>query len=139
GARAQRGVRARLDGGRPGARGGGGRDVPARHRDRARPAHVRRDAGVRGVCDRADRSVARARGARRERLARPLGRSRVGPPPPRRGIAWRKESPGYAAGVAHGSIDELEAALREADYLPDRGLATALYLALALEKPVLLE
>jgi MoxR-like ATPase len=41
--------------------------------------------------------------------------------------------------MAHGSIDELEAALREADYLPDRGLATALYLALALEKPVLLE
>jgi len=41
--------------------------------------------------------------------------------------------------VTHGSIDELEAALREADYLPDRGLATALYLALALEKPVLLE
>ncbi len=41
--------------------------------------------------------------------------------------------------MAHGSIDELEAALREADYLPDRGLATALYLSLALEKPVLLE
>jgi MoxR-like ATPase len=41
--------------------------------------------------------------------------------------------------VAPGSIDELEAALREADYLPDRGLATALYLSLALEKPVLLE
>jgi MoxR-like ATPase len=41
--------------------------------------------------------------------------------------------------MTHGSIDELEAALREADYLPDRGLATALYLALALEKPVLLE
>jgi MoxR-like ATPase len=37
------------------------------------------------------------------------------------------------------SIDDLEHALREADYLPDRGLATALYLALALEKPVLLE
>ena len=36
-------------------------------------------------------------------------------------------------------IDELEHALREADYLPDRGLATALYLSLALEKPVLLE
>jgi MoxR-like ATPase len=33
----------------------------------------------------------------------------------------------------------LETALREADYLPDRGLATALYLSLALEKPVLLE
>jgi MoxR-like ATPase len=41
--------------------------------------------------------------------------------------------------VAHGSIDEVEAALRAADYLPDRGLATALYLSLALEKPVLLE
>src|SRR5262245_62884043 len=37
------------------------------------------------------------------------------------------------------TIDELESALREADYLPDRGLATALFLALALEKPVLLE
>ena len=37
------------------------------------------------------------------------------------------------------TIDELETALREADYLPDRGLATALFLALALEKPVLLE
>ncbi len=41
--------------------------------------------------------------------------------------------------MAYGSIDELEVALREADYLPDRGLATALYLSLALEKPVLLE
>jgi MoxR-like ATPase len=37
------------------------------------------------------------------------------------------------------SIDELEAALSGADYLPDRGLATALYLSLRLEKPVLLE
>ena len=37
------------------------------------------------------------------------------------------------------SIDELEDALRAADYLPDRGLSTALYLALALSKPVLLE
>jgi MoxR-like ATPase len=37
------------------------------------------------------------------------------------------------------TIDELESALREVDYLPDRGLATALFLSLALEKPVLLE
>jgi MoxR-like ATPase len=37
------------------------------------------------------------------------------------------------------SIDALESALREADYLPDRGLSTALFLSLALEKPVLLE
>ena len=37
------------------------------------------------------------------------------------------------------TIDELEDALRAADYLPDRGLSTALFLALALEKPLLLE
>jgi MoxR-like ATPase len=37
------------------------------------------------------------------------------------------------------TIDELEGALRDADYLPDRGLTTALFLSLALEKPVLLE
>src|SRR5213080_5564458 len=38
-----------------------------------------------------------------------------------------------------GSIDELEQALGRASYLPDRGLSTALYLALKLEKPLLLE
>jgi MoxR-like ATPase len=37
------------------------------------------------------------------------------------------------------SIDELESALRDASYLADRGLATVLYLALRLEKPLLLE
>jgi MoxR-like ATPase len=41
--------------------------------------------------------------------------------------------------VAFGTIDELEGGLRAADYLPDRGLSTALFLALALQKPVLLE
>ena len=37
------------------------------------------------------------------------------------------------------SIEQLERALRDASYLPDRGLATALYLSLALQKPLLLE
>ena len=37
------------------------------------------------------------------------------------------------------SIDELEAALARGSYLPDRGLSTALYLSLTLEKPLLLE
>jgi MoxR-like ATPase len=37
------------------------------------------------------------------------------------------------------SIDELDAALTGASYLADRGLATALYLSLELEKPLLLE
>jgi MoxR-like ATPase len=41
--------------------------------------------------------------------------------------------------VSFRTIDGLEAALREAEYLPDRGLSTALFLALALEKPLLLE
>ena len=41
--------------------------------------------------------------------------------------------------MAPGSIDELERALQAASFLPDRGLATALYLATRLEKPVLLE
>jgi MoxR-like ATPase len=41
--------------------------------------------------------------------------------------------------VAFASIDELDAALRAVDYLPDRGLSTALYLATTLEKPLLLE
>ena len=45
----------------------------------------------------------------------------------------------YAETVSFRTIDELEGALRGADYLPDRGLATALFLGLALEKPVLLE
>jgi MoxR-like ATPase len=37
------------------------------------------------------------------------------------------------------TIDELETTLRGMSYLPDRGLSTALYLALVLEKPLLLE
>jgi MoxR-like ATPase len=37
------------------------------------------------------------------------------------------------------TIDELESALLDASYLADRGLATVLYLALKLEKPLLLE
>jgi MoxR-like ATPase len=41
--------------------------------------------------------------------------------------------------VDFATIDALEAALREASYLPDRGLATALFLSLRLEKPLLLE
>src|SRR5919198_379344 len=41
--------------------------------------------------------------------------------------------------MAYASIDELERGLAGASYLPDRGLATALFLALELEKPVLLE
>src|SRR5213083_2009825 len=41
--------------------------------------------------------------------------------------------------MAPGSIDELERALQAASFLPDRGLATALFLGTRLEKPVLLE
>ncbi len=41
--------------------------------------------------------------------------------------------------MAFATIDELEQALAAASYLPERGLATALYLSLQLEKPLLLE
>src|SRR6478735_3146721 len=37
------------------------------------------------------------------------------------------------------SIDELEEALLKASYLPQRGLSTAVFLSLAIEKPLLLE
>jgi MoxR-like ATPase len=38
-----------------------------------------------------------------------------------------------------GSVDEVERALESESYLPDRGLATAVYLALAMRRPLLLE
>src|SRR6202142_1491204 len=41
--------------------------------------------------------------------------------------------------MAFESIDELESALAGVSFLTDRGLATALYPALTLEKPLLLE
>jgi MoxR-like ATPase len=41
--------------------------------------------------------------------------------------------------VRFGSVDALEEALRRESYLPDRGLATAVYLALAMGRPLLLE
>jgi len=37
------------------------------------------------------------------------------------------------------SVEELEGALRDHTYLPDRGLATAIFLAVSLDKPLLLE
>jgi len=46
---------------------------------------------------------------------------------------------GYAEFMSFTSIDELETALSQSSYLTDRGLATALFLALKLEKPLLLE
>jgi MoxR-like ATPase len=41
--------------------------------------------------------------------------------------------------MAFATIDELEAGLEGAKYLPERGLSTALYLSLKLRKPLLLE
>jgi MoxR-like ATPase len=38
-----------------------------------------------------------------------------------------------------GSVDEVERALARESYLPDRGLATAIFLALAMRRPLLLE
>jgi MoxR-like ATPase len=41
--------------------------------------------------------------------------------------------------VGYSSVEDVEAALEGASYLPDRGLATAVYLALAMRRPLLLE
>src|SRR3954464_1704528 len=41
--------------------------------------------------------------------------------------------------IRFGAIDDLEAALLAQSYLPQRGLATAVFLSLAIEKPLLLE
>jgi MoxR-like ATPase len=43
------------------------------------------------------------------------------------------------SGMRLESVDEVERALREASYLPDRGLATSVFLALAMQRPLLLE
>jgi MoxR-like ATPase len=42
-------------------------------------------------------------------------------------------------GTEFGSIEDVEAALRAQSYLPDRGLATSLFLSQAIGKPLLLE
>jgi MoxR-like ATPase len=42
-------------------------------------------------------------------------------------------------GMPYESVDELHRALRDEAYLTDRGLATAIYLAVSLSKPLLLE
>jgi MoxR-like ATPase len=41
--------------------------------------------------------------------------------------------------VRFGSVEEVERALARESYLPDRGLATAVFLALAMRRPLLLE
>jgi MoxR-like ATPase len=45
----------------------------------------------------------------------------------------------YASTVTFGSVDDVEQALRAESYLPDRGLATAVFLALRMRRPLLLE
>jgi MoxR-like ATPase len=47
--------------------------------------------------------------------------------------------PGVSSPTSFASITEVEAALRAHSYLPQRGLASSLFLALAIEKPLLLE
>jgi MoxR-like ATPase len=45
----------------------------------------------------------------------------------------------YDLCIAFGSVTEVEEALARESYLPDRGLATAIFLALAMGRPLLLE
>jgi MoxR-like ATPase len=48
-------------------------------------------------------------------------------------------SSAYDAVMTFGSVEEVESGLRSDSYLADRGLATAVYLALAMQRPLLLE
>src|SRR3954452_4025355 len=57
----------------------------------------------------------------------------------RSGSAASCAEPLLCCRMEFASIDELDSALVSASYLADRGLATALYLSLTLEKPLLLE
>ena len=41
--------------------------------------------------------------------------------------------------MSFASVEDVERALSEESYLPDRGLATAVFLALAMQRPLLLE
>src|ERR671934_52545 len=45
----------------------------------------------------------------------------------------------YDGRVKFGSVEEVERALAAESYLPDRGLATAVYLAVTMQRPLLLE
>src|ERR671925_151215 len=45
----------------------------------------------------------------------------------------------YDGRVKFGSVEEVERALAAESYLPDRGLATAIYLAVTMQRPLLLE
>src|SRR3989440_8188462 len=45
----------------------------------------------------------------------------------------------YDGRVRFGSVEEVERALAAESYLPDRGLATAIYLTVAMQRPLLLE
>jgi MoxR-like ATPase len=45
----------------------------------------------------------------------------------------------YDPGVGFGSVDEVVEGLERESYLPDRGLATAIFLALEMRRPLLLE
>jgi MoxR-like ATPase len=51
----------------------------------------------------------------------------------------REDFQPYDLDMRFGSVEEVEGALRSAEYLPDLGLATAIYLALAMRRPLLLE
>jgi MoxR-like ATPase len=51
----------------------------------------------------------------------------------------RRSCTSYDGRVGFGSVEEVEQALAGESYLPDRGLATAIYLAVAMRRPLLLE
>src|SRR5207247_3965083 len=81
-------------------------------------------------------------------------RRRASTPPQRTSLAWPDRRDASAPAAARGgsryagpvtstppfdSVQDVQAGLRGESYLADRGLATAIYLAVSLDKPLLLE
>src|SRR5919108_179940 len=70
----------------------------------------------------------------------PLSPGRCCPVPGSRGYASPVAiATSYDGRVKFGSVEEVERALAAESYLPDRGLATAIYLAVTMQRPLLLE
>src|SRR5919198_937794 len=90
-----------------------------------------------GSRDRRARSTRTSRDTRiTASLCRPVDAAR----PCRRGYATSVAiATSYDGRVRFGSVEEVERALGAESYLPDRGLATAVYLAVTMQRPLLLE
>ena len=91
-----------------------------------------------GLDARRDRGGGRAGGRGHRPAGRPQRVRGLQAPPGARAVPARAGG-GGRGGVSLEAVDDVEQALVGEGYLPDRGLATAVFLAVTLEQPLLLE